>query len=341
MAAASHDELLAVHEEFLTLVRAGLPLDHGMREFARDVPGRMRPLLSDLADKLAQGQDVSAALAGVSSPSARIYAAVLAVGIKAGRPAAALEGIVSTARRSIGYRQAMLAEMVYPVLVLLLGAVLIAFSISHIAPVHVRANQQFDVEGPLATGVQQVAGQPSGILIVLAGLAGLGILWLVPRFVGASPLSGGTSWRPLRTIRQWQSLAIFYDHLALLVENHVPLPQAISLASEAAASPPLAKAGQALAQRISQGETKPGVDRPLPPALGWLLQRPSAATLPQAMRREAEHSRRRCDRLQRWYSLYFPTLITFAVGLTCLVVLAAINLAPLVNLYYRLSASSP
>ena len=59
MATASTDELLAVHEEFLTLIRAGMPLDRGLAEFARDVPGRMRPLVQELTDLLAQGHDAA------------------------------------------------------------------------------------------------------------------------------------------------------------------------------------------------------------------------------------------------------------------------------------------
>ena len=338
MATASTDELLAVHEELLTLIRAGLPLDRGRKEFARDVPGGMKPLLHELASRLAQGEQPAEALAGISSPEARLYAAVLAVGIRSGRPAAALEGIVSTVRRTQGFRVGLLVELIYPVLVLMVGTALIVFSLLNIAPVNVSVSEGLDAGGPIVGGVKSLTTQSSVILIVLVSAAVLFGLWLVTRLVSTAPLNRGGQWRPLQQIRVWQSLSVLLDHLALLIEHQVPLAEATALAGNAIAWPPLARAVQSLAQRMSRGETRLTVEPPLPPVVGWLLQSAVAGKLPQALRREAEHYRRRSDRRQRWFTLYFPMLSTLAVGVICLVVLVFINLAPLVNLYYQLSA---
>jgi general secretion pathway protein F len=339
MPTASSNELLAVHEELLMLIRAGLPLDRGLKEFARDVPGRMNPLISELANRLAQGHEPAAALAGIS-PEARIYAAVLAVGMRSGRPAAALEGIVSTARRAQSFHRAMLVELVYPLLVLIVGTALIVFSLLNIAPTNVAVSEGFDASGPLIDGIKSLSMQSSIVMILLVSAALLLALWLVPRLVSTSPLNRSGRWRPWQQIRTWQSLSTLLDHLALLVEHQVPLAEALALASEAIAWPPLARAVQLLAQRVARGETRLTVEPPLPPVVGWLLQSPGGK-LPQALRREAEHFRRRSDRQQRWFSLYFPVLATLLVGGLCLIVLVFINLAPLVNLYYQLSAPQP
>lgn len=341
MATVSTDELLAVHEEFLTLIRAGLPLDRGLKEFARDVPGRMKPLIGELAARLAQGQQPEDALASISSPEARLYAAVLAVGIKSGRPAAALEGIVSIVRRTQGFRVGLLVELIYPVLVLMVGTALIIFSLLNIAPVNTSVSEGLDAGGPIVGGVKSLATQSSMVLIALISAAVLLSLWLVPRLVSATPLNHGGAWRPLQQIRVWQSLSIFLDHLALLTEHQVPLAEATGLAGDAVAWAPLARAVRTLTQRISRGETRLVVESPLPLVVGWLLQSPVAGKLPQALRREAEHYRRRSERRQRWFTLYFPMAATFAVGAMCLSVLVFINLAPLVNLYYQLSAPQP
>jgi general secretion pathway protein F len=341
MTSASSDELLAVHEEFLTLMRAGLPLDRGLKEFARDVPGRMKPLMEELAAGLAQGKQPAEALASISSPEARLYAAVLAVGIRSGRPTAALEGIVGTVRRTQGFRAGLLVELIYPALVLMVGTALILFSLSDIAPVNVSASESLGVRGPVVGGVSSLATPSSMTLIAVASAAVLLGLWLAPRLVGATPLNPGGAWRPLQQMRVWQSLSIFLDHLALLMEHQVPLAEATALAGNAVAWPPLARSIQGLTQRISRGETRLTVEPPLPPVVGWLLQSTVAGKLPQALRREAERYRRRSERRQRWFTVYFPVLSTLAVGAICLAALVFINLAPLVNLYYQLSTPQP
>jgi type II secretory pathway component PulF len=341
MATASTDELLAVHEEFLTLIRAGMPLERGLAEFARDVPGRMRPLVHELTNLLAQGHDPAAALERISSPEARAYAAVLAVGIRSGRPAEALQGIVGTVRRTQGFRSGLSVELIYPMLVLLVGTALIVFSLLNIAPVNALFSERFNVDGPIVRVVEGLATQSTLTLILLASAIVLLSLWLVPGLVGATALHRGGQWRPWQQIRAWQSLAIFLDQLALLVEHQTPLAQAIALAGKAVAWPPLARAVDDLAQRISRGENRPTVQPPLPPVVGWLLQSPVADQLPKALRREAEHYRRRSDRRQRWFTFYFPLLATLAIGVTCLAVLVFSNVAPLVNLYYQLSTQQP
>lgn len=340
MATVSTDELLAVHEELLTLIRAGLPLDRGLAEFARDVPGRMRPLMHELSGLLAEGHEPSAALNSISSPEARVYAAVLAVGIRSGRPAEALQGIVSTVRRTQGFRTGLRLELIYPMLVLLVGTALIVFSLLNIAPVNTTFSERLDVADPIVSSVKVLAAPSTVTLIVLTSAVVLLCLWFVPRLVGGTALSHGSRWRPFQQIRVWQSLAIFLDQLALLVEHRTPLAEAVTLAGNAVAWRPLSHATQQLAQRIARGENRLIVDPPLPPVVPWLLQSPPSK-LPHALRREAEHYRRRSDRRQRWFTLYFPMLSTLAIGATCLAVLLFSNVAPLVNLYYQLSTPQP
>jgi len=336
---AKAEEVLAVHEELLTLIRAGLPLDRGLRDLAQDLPGKMRPLVSELHQRLQRGEDVTQAVATLPSPGARAYAAVLAAGMRSGRPAQALEGVVSTARRALDFRKALSAELVYPLLVLIVGINLIAFSLTNLAPINVMANEAFGAGGPLTHSLAHVdmMTRPAWILIPLVTAMGIVLFLLVPRWAGASPLSASEWWRPFRQMRIWQSTALFCDLLALLIEHDTPLPESLQLAAEATPYRPLKRSVEDLGQRIAKGETGIKAACPLTPTVSWLLQRPAATSLPEALRREAEHARRRVDRLQRWFSIYFPASTTFMIGVVCIAILALINLAPLVNLYYHLS----
>lgn len=336
---ASADDLLALNEELLALIRAGLPLDHGLRTLAQDVPGRLQPLANELAKRLEQGEELHSAIALMPTAGARVYAAVLAAGMRSGQPAAALQGIVTTARRTADFRRILSAELVYPIVVLLVGIALTWFSVSKIAGVQAKMSEQFGVSGPLVTGLQKAYQQKSlrNTVLLVVLVSGVAVLLWLPRRFGVNPFRREYL-RPMRTMRLWQSAAVLCELLALLIENNVPLPEALRLAGEATIWPPLTKSTRELADRLTRGETTLHSTWPLPAAITWLLQRPDHRQLPAALRRESKHYVRRLDRAHRWYSVYFPALTTMVVGIVCLTVLATINFAPLVNLYHHMSS---
>ena len=52
------EQLAALSDEISALARAGVPLDHGLRELARDLPGRLGTMAAEISRRLEQGRSL-------------------------------------------------------------------------------------------------------------------------------------------------------------------------------------------------------------------------------------------------------------------------------------------
>ncbi len=119
--AVSVDQLIALNDEILALVRAGLPLERGLRDAGRDLGGRLRLVTEALSDRMARGESLSQALAAESDRIPKLYRAVVEAGSRAGRLSVALEGLSAYARGYVEMRQAIGLAMLYPMVVVMLA----------------------------------------------------------------------------------------------------------------------------------------------------------------------------------------------------------------------------
>jgi general secretion pathway protein F len=146
--AISLDELVALNDEIISLVRAGVPLERGLRSLGNDLPGRLGQLAGDLSDRLDQGQSLVDALDESRDGFPRIYRAVVAAGIRSGRLSAALEGLSATARRASELRRLIIISLVYPVIVLIVASLVFVFTALNTAPVVIEVSVMLGVEQP-------------------------------------------------------------------------------------------------------------------------------------------------------------------------------------------------
>jgi general secretion pathway protein F len=336
MPAATNEQLMLLHQELAALARAGLPLDSGLRALAHELPGRLGQLATALAARLERGEDIAEALRTSGTPDERVYAAVIAAGIRSGRLAEALESVVATAAAGNELRRSLWTDLAYPLLLLVLGYALLVVSLIRMAPVDLEASDAFDARNSLIDGLESATSWLGtwGYLAPIAIVASCGLLiWLVRRSTGF----GSNSWSrgPLARFRREQSLQRFFDVLALLVEHSIPLPEALVLAGEASGWTQLAAACEQLSSRLRRGESIV-CEPPIPPTIAW-LSTSDAVQAAKLFRREAEHHQARAREHAAWTTRWLPLLITLAIGLTYVVLLAAVNLAPFINLLYRLS----
>src|SRR5262245_20651716 len=105
MVAASHEHLLLLHQELAALAKAGMPLDSGLRSLSHALPGALGRLAQEVAAKLERGESLDDALRSEHSPQQRVYAAVIAAGLRAGNLHKALESVIVSAQRSDQLRQ--------------------------------------------------------------------------------------------------------------------------------------------------------------------------------------------------------------------------------------------
>ena len=115
------EEILALNDEIISLSRVELPLDPHLGRMSRSLSGRLRQLTDNLAQRLAAGQPLDAAIAELGHGFPPMYQAVVTAGLRSGRLTAALEDIAATARRVQQLRIAYLTASVYPAIIFILA----------------------------------------------------------------------------------------------------------------------------------------------------------------------------------------------------------------------------
>ncbi len=342
--AISIDELIALNDEIAALVRAGVPLDRGLRGLGADLPGRLGRFAGQLAEQISRGESLTDTLAEPAAGLPRLYRAVVEAGIAAGRLPSALESLAGSLRRLAQTRRSVALSLTYPLLLFLLAWGLFAFSTATLAPDVYRSFRDLHIPGsewfrPAARlGATAWIWGPLGPLVLL-GLAG--VWWMGSKAAAAAQGTRATwvfGWIPgMGRLLRLSRTAVFVEILKLLVENRLPLDQAAPLAAEAAGDAALGEAAQEFAAAIRRGEPGLADDLPgLPPLLGWLIaggQRND--TLLPALRHAADAYQRRAQYQADLLRTMLPIVVTCSLGAAIVLCYAFVSLAP----YFKLLRS--
>ncbi len=335
------DELVALNDEMLALVRAGVPLESGLRALSADLPGRLGALASSLGRRLEAGESLVDSLDDPQAGLPRCYQAVVAAGIRSGELPAALEGISSAARRAAELRRVMIVALVYPIIVLLVASFMFLFTATKTAPVITHLYEMMNIDAPwwyewvrrsTSLGPEVIIG--FWIVFVL-----IGGVWLY-RSSRASAISrrGMRGIPSVSRVLHAGRMATFADVLALMVEQRVPLDEAVVLAGEASNDVVLLKSSGTLAERIRTGQHSAKLPSGFPPLLGWLLTSNTHHThLAKTLRQTADSYRRRALTMSNWLTIYLPIILSAGVGGTIAFLYVLIVMAPFYNLLNQLS----
>jgi general secretion pathway protein F len=241
--------------EIASLAQARLPLAEGLRVAAAETPSRrLAAAMRGLAGNLERGVALDQALAQSTARLPQHFLALVAAGLRTGALARVLQDFVEYRRRVAYEWNSIRRVLAYPLVILALAALLFVFVTLWIVPQVSTVLYEFDVDLPRSTrlmvwlsedGLAWVAGGA----IALAGLL-LAVRWLhgtrlVHALVGGIPILG-TMWR----LGSWSQFSYL---MALLLENGVPLPDALRLTSDAVQDDRLARATRVLAERCGQG----------------------------------------------------------------------------------------
>lgn len=339
-ASISLEQLTVLNDEIAALVAAGVPLNRGLLDLGRDVPGRLGRIAHDLGERLERGESLEAALLASDSQFPPVYRAVVVAGERSGRLAVALEGLSETARRLVELRRAIGLALIYPLLIIAGTYLVFLFVITHVMPTLVEV-QQFNGEATtwvrwLATMGENVSSWAYYPPVVVGVL--LAIAWWRSTFLNAA---SGRAWTPWGRLRRAGCLATLTEVLAILVEHHAPLDQAIELAGQASGDRRLQADCSRLAERLRRGETiAPDEARALavPPLVAWLLLSAGReGALVESLRHAADQYTRRARRLADWFSFQFPLYLTASVAGGVVLVYAIVALLPWFQTMQRLA----
>jgi general secretion pathway protein F len=339
------DQLVALSDEIAALARAGVPLDRGLRELSRDLPGRLGKLAGQMGERLEKGQPLEQVVAELGTALPPAYRTVLAAGLRAGRLPAALEGVSHAARRISQLRRSIGLSVVYPLIVLLLAWVLFIYMLVKVTPVTLHVMR--GVELPTAPWEEiTLAASRSAMWWgpVVPVVVGLWLAWVwhrsgrVARGVELHPLLGLGAIPTLVRMQRAGRMATLADLLSLLVSHGVPLPEAVELASAAVGSPAIARGGNELADGLRRGEKFERFPSGFPPLLAWtLVSGADQARLPHVLSRTAETYRDEVARRGQWLQLYVPLMMIVGVCGVVAATYALVTLLPWILIMYRLA----
>jgi len=344
------DRLIALNDEIAALARAGVPLGQGLLQSSRDLPTRLARISKEVGSQLERGKSLESAVCD-GSDFPPIYSAVVAAGIRGGRLTVALEGLSSSLRRIAELRRSVSSALVYPIVVLIFALLLFAFVVG---------KTTVPLEQALTFHRIRVEG---GWLEFWLGLVGRYATWLaiVPVFIlllyffwtwytGRSEVLRTSAnnlayaWLPggPRLLRMGQ-LATFTNVLALLVENRVPMQEAVVLAADAADGRDLRDDARRLSDHLRQGLTQPwhGTSHTgLPTLVAWMVRgKLSDDALAPALRRISDSYQRQARDLGNWLRVALPSLATFFLAGVATFAYAAASMMPWLVTLYRLGAS--
>ncbi len=321
------DDLIALNDEIAALVRSGVPLEEGLAGLGADMPGRLGTLMRALAEDTRRGRPLGEVLADPEVRLPKVYRAVVEAGLRAGRLPAALESVAGSVRRLAQIRRNVALAFLYPALVLVLAWGLFAGFTVAMAPRVASAMADFHIRGLAVASMfaswghwAVVWGPALPILVIVWG----GVwAW---RSRQAKTLDGGRARRAcaclpwLGKMLRWSRAAIFCDLLATLLENRIPLHEAIRLAGESTGDAGTMRSAESLAAALERGESvqaasaRTPVDA-LPPLLRWLIQVPQGEqSLVATLQNAAEAYRSRAQYQAELAQILLPVILTVAVG---------------------------
>ena len=348
--AVTLDQLIALNDEIASLVRAGVPLERGLSDLGQDLPGRLGKFAAKLAEQTGRGESLVDALSDSGARLPRVYRSVVEAGVRAGRLPAALESLAGSMRRLAETRRGVILALLYPLLLIMIAWGMFALFTAYIAPellgtfkeLGVRSAAIFEPLVWCGRGAKYWGPVGPAVLLVLAAL-----WWRAATqaaVVGSRRAMVLFGWLPWlhRTLR-WSHTAVFVEILAMLVENRVPLDEALRLAGESSGDSSLAGAAENLADTIRRGGNVAGTRRvpsadaeknpagtglpditadgtrrvpaTLPPLLQWLILggRNQAAFLP-ALRHAAENYHTQAQLQAELARTWLPILVTLFVS---------------------------
>jgi general secretion pathway protein F len=344
------DQLLALNQEIVALVRAGVPLERGLLLASGDLRGRLRAVAGALGRRLSRGESLAQAMESERRSVPPLYRAVVEAGARSGRLPVALEGLARYVRGYSDARATIGLALWYPLLVLALAYALFIALVSLALP---RFIHTFELLGMSASApvrwlalLSDSVGYwwPVGpiLLVVLA------IAWASS---GRAARFQSPSWSWLHVFPWMRSMlanyetANFSELLALLLEHHVPLPTALELAAEATGNSRMTRGAAQLAEAIERGEPAAAalerIDRrTFLPMLRWALAGGGAfGSLAGSLNNLAGLYRKRAKYQAEKLAVFLPTILLIVIGASATLFYALALILPLVNLLKELTVS--
>src|SRR6267142_824990 len=253
-------EFLILNQQFNTLIKAGLPILRALDLLAdRASSPKLRPVISQIRDRVREGKSLSEAVAeaGVFS---KVYSTAILAGEKSGNLPGVLDYYIAYQRVSTGVRKKILATLVYPVLLISVATVIVTYLVTAVIPKFALLYHDLNVELPAPTRL--LIALTVDYRFVFLGVVALMAVAAAAIFLWSRSEEGGTAFDRFKfrlpvigdTLLKFQ-VAQFSRTLSTLLTGGTPLVAGLQTASDAITSKLLRSTVGQATQMVREGES--------------------------------------------------------------------------------------
>ncbi|MCK4998363.1 MAG: type II secretion system F family protein, partial [Anaerohalosphaera sp.] len=257
-----HDEFILFNEQLASLTKAGIPLEQGLRELAKDAESsKMRSLINDVASDLEKGLPIDQAVEKRQKDFPPLYGLILKSGVETGRLSEMLTNLNRHLQVELRTKRVIIESLTYPAVVIMLAALIVTFLLIMIIPTFSEVLYDMSGGGLRLPFLSQFILDMSrhvwdfwigfGVLITVVVVA-WNLLSLTPtgrrskeRFFRSLPFVG-------RVFKNGQ-LARFSECMSVMVNAGCTLDAAVELSGQSSSSESLKHDCAILAGQLQQG----------------------------------------------------------------------------------------
>ena len=253
------DMFLIFNQQFLTLIRAGLPILSSLDLLAkRQKDLGFRAQLEDVGSRVKTGESISSAFEAQGTVPL-VYTTTLLAGERSGNLEEVLQRYLDFQRVSLTFRKKLKASLIYPVFLIVMVIGLFTFLITFVVPRFASLYEQLGTKLPTVTLLLLELGQNAqhyGLYIapVLALIGYLVVRWsksesgadLIDRVRIKTPILG-TVWLKYQ-------VGLFSRTLATLLTGGLPLVPSLETAARSIESRSIAKAVYHSVETVREGK---------------------------------------------------------------------------------------
>ena len=253
------DTFLVFNQQFLTLIRAGLPILNSLELLIkRQKDGLLRTVLENVRERVKGGELLSDAFAAQGIVP-KIYTTTLMAGEKSGNIDEVLTRYISFQRLAMTFRKKLFVSLIYPTMLVTVVTIMVTFLFTYVVPKFADLFNSLDAKLPAITLFMLAVGQNAQKYAPFAfvGLAILGfVLWRwkdtdsgadrIDRVILSIPLLGD--------IRLKHQVASFSRMLSTLLQGGLPLVPSMETAGSAMSSRRVLKGVMRAGIRVREGQ---------------------------------------------------------------------------------------
>jgi type IV pilus assembly protein PilC len=253
------EKFLIFNQQFVTLIRAGLPILKGLDLLAdRLTDAKLGPYIRAVRDDVRNGALLSDAFGrqGVFPP---IYVTSVLAGEKSGALAEVLDRFITYQKLALAVRKKLLMSLIYPTLLLCLVVCLMVFLVTYVVPSFAELYKSMSAKLPAATEILIAVGTTARNYI-LGGFVGLIVAAIAFRF-WAKTQKGQEKMDRLRLRTPlfgeiWikYQVAQFSRVLGTLLVGGIPLLQALETAANSLGTHLLQKNLEKSGKMVKEGQ---------------------------------------------------------------------------------------